>query len=987
MILLVALLAAASGPWTEAQRLLKKDRPQEAVVLLQTARAKEPRNAAIATDLGATLLRLGRRDDAEATFRGAIALDPRRDTAYVQLVGLYLDDPRRWDEAPALLALLDRGKALSRTAIGRYRLLLARIDLLRSVGRTAEARAVLAEASAGELAKGNERRLADLADRIAAVEKVRSAEDWPEPIVGEEHLAELRKAQALFDKGDPRSALPVVERLCAAFPGWRESRFLRARALEELGRVDEAARELAILVQIAPSQAQAWRKLGELLALHGGLLEAERADEALRQALAREPSWTDLWLLRARVALRRGRAQDVVRALARFQPDGSAQAAEVSRLLEAARALPEGSAAASVARAPEPTAQARDFLKAAQEALATEGGGEAAKALLQRALDESPAFPEAAAAWLAMAGEVPQRSVDALWTDGTALLDLAAQVRKARPDLAGALVRPWIDRAVDLGAPEARYQRALDRADSDGPGALADLVAYAAQSPPPVHLEEAKALRARIVPAAHIEPAEAQALSRLTEDRPEAAAVSLGGGCARERSPRVSIALGEVHEYAGEVPEALACYQAAFAADESSLVGATRYARLAARAPLTADPAELVRIAGRGVAAASWTLARIALAAGRTDEALAEIDRFLDSAAPGEPGIADARAARTRLLRANDDAARIRSRHRLVVGGIGAVALFALFLAWLRGSSVARALLRRPRLYPAVTRTVGSLRHDVLKHRASVLSAATEPSAREEVARALLLPEPASTAVAHAYERLREDARAQGVVLRRLSREPVFGPLVSDLRTAERILRRGGKTATLARIDARMREVHGPRLAALLKQGPRTLVDATSLSDWIHGVEAEVRGGGAGWTAPSVLLQGMAVEFPVEREALATIFANLLRNAQAAAAPGGRVLVRLGEERDAAGRSVHVLLVGDSAPGDITLEEIESRESGRGLAIVRDLTREWAGHVVVRSEEPPLRKAVGACFPSDAPASGLRPSQAEPAPPAQGATA
>jgi signal transduction histidine kinase len=224
------------------------------------------------------------------------------------------------------------------------------------------------------------------------------------------------------------------------------------------------------------------------------------------------------------------------------------------------------------------------------------------------------------------------------------------------------------------------------------------------------------------------------------------------------------------------------------------------------------------------------------------------------------------------------------------------------------------------------------------------------------------------------------------MVLRRLSREPVFGPLVRDLLAAEGILRRGGPSAKLSRIDVRMREVHGARLASLLKQGPRTRVDASSLSDWIHGVEAEVRRGGAGWTAPSVLLQGMEVEFPVEREALATIFANLLRNAQAAAAPGGRVLVRLGEERDAAGRSVHVLLVGDSAPGDITLEEIESRESGRGLAIVRDLTREWAGHVVVRSEQPPLRKAVGACFPSDAPASGLRPSLAEPAPPAQGAT-
>src|SRR3954462_7988011 len=147
MILLVALLVAASGPYAEAQRLLRKDRPQEALVLLQAARAKEPRSAAVATDLGSTLLRLGKRDQAEAAFRSAIALDPRRDPAYLQLVGLYLDDPRRSDEAPSLLALVDRGAGLSPGPPPRFRLRLARIDLLRSVGRTAEARALLAEAS------------------------------------------------------------------------------------------------------------------------------------------------------------------------------------------------------------------------------------------------------------------------------------------------------------------------------------------------------------------------------------------------------------------------------------------------------------------------------------------------------------------------------------------------------------------------------------------------------------------------------------------------------------------------------------------------------------------------------------------------------------------------------------------------------------------------------------------------------------------------
>jgi signal transduction histidine kinase len=259
---------------------------------------------------------------------------------------------------------------------------------------------------------------------------------------------------------------------------------------------------------------------------------------------------------------------------------------------------------------------------------------------------------------------------------------------------------------------------------------------------------------------------------------------------------------------------------------------------------------------------------------------------------------------------------------------------------------------------------VSALRHDVLKHRASVLPMARDSSARDEVARVLLEPDAASRAVAREYERLRQDARSHGVMLRPLRREPIFGPLVRDLAAAEALLRKEQPDVDrLCAIDQRIRETHGPRLAALLRLGPRTRLGARELETWIRGVEAEVKRGGSGWTSPSVLVQGMEVEFPVERDALATIFANLLRNAQAAAAPAGRVLVRLGEERDAAGRRVRVLLVGDSAESDLTMEAIESRESGRGLAIVRDLTREWHGHLVVRPESAPLRKAVGACFP------------------------
>src|SRR5207248_7049094 len=172
-----------------------------------------------------------------------------------------------------------------------------------------------------------------------------------------------------------------------------------------------------------------------------------------------------------------------------------------------------------------------------------------------------------------------------------------------------------------------------------------------------------------------------------------------------------------------------------------------------------------------------------------------------------------------------------------------------------------------------------------------------------------------------------------------------------------------GGEAELGRIEQGVREQHSARLASLLRLGPRTRLDAGAVAGWIRDVEAEMRRGGSPWTAPSILLQKMEVEFPVERGALSTIFANLLRNAQAAAA-GGEVIVRLGEERDAAGRNLTVLLVGDSSANTVTFDAIEQRESGRGLALVRDLTREWQGHLVIRTEEPPWKKAVGACFPA-----------------------
>ena len=522
-------------------------------------------------------------------------------------------------------------------------------------------------------------------------------------------------------------------------------------------------------------------------------------------------------------------------------------------------------------------------------------------------------------------------------------------------------------------------------------------------------LAEARALRAELGHGAGRgegegrPSAERLARIRLLEDRPEAALEALGGACAAGLTGDRLRALGLVHEFGDRRSAARACYELAVAAGDQPAM--LRLARLDARLPdaelaemgrSAAGRAALNRAAGQGIAAAHWALARLAAAAGDQPAALARADRALslagaaagrdtaeivevDAAARADAGwVADARALRDGLANARraEELARRERRRRLVAGGAALLALLAALLARLRwrGWTVAAALRRSPALFPEVGRAVAEIRHDVLKHRAGVLGVIAEPGARrDDIRRALTEPQPTSAAVAGIYDRLALAARGLGMQLRPLAREPVFGPLARDLALAETLAcasepagAAASTDAALLAADARLRGVHADRLTELTQLGPRTRLDAAELAGWIGAVEAAARRDGAGWAAPSLMLGELAVEFPVERGALGAIFANLLRNAQAAVAGAEdpRVIVRVERERDVAGRQVANLFVGDSSPAPLTLEAIEARESGRGLAIVRDLVRQWRGHLVVRPEPAPFTKQVGACFPS-----------------------
>ncbi|MFL5303696.1 MAG: hypothetical protein ACJ8F1_00715 [Polyangia bacterium] len=929
----LAARVRAKSEHAQGLAALRAGRAEDAAQLFGQAAGHDRGNATYLTDWGFALAKVGKRAEAEAALRDAIDKEPRRFYAYVNLADLLASDPARWERRDAIVTFLDKGlDALKEDRKGRFNLALALAGFERAVGRTAEARSRLApllDAAAPPLTRLQRKRVLDLLDAVALDDRARSLEDWPAP------------------------APDVARRLAHD-----------ARAAEESGRVDDAIRDLEIAVNLAPSDGESWRALGRLLAANGGALELDRADDALRNALALEPGWADLRELRAQIARRKHAA----------------------------------AATTAPSRAPAPSEKARALVQEAEDWIDVGDPIGLGREMLEQALADSPAFVSAALSLYALTGTVPEATVSALQDDGPGLWALAAGVRKLgaggargagrEPDGTVAverLVRPWIDRAVELNVQDARFARATARAAAgDRDGALADLVAYLAREPAPEHLAEARALRAGLLDDAGSGarqsrlPPQLVARIRLVEDRPDAALRALGGACAAGLPVERLLAIGVVHEFADRRGAARACYElAALGGEGAALI---RLARLDARLPdaelRAADRALVDRAAAQGVGAALWARARLELADGNQEAALADarasltraqgsadsIDPWMPAAAAIEHQLADRR-------RASQEARRVR-RQRLA-GGMGVAvvaAMLAMFRRRWRGKTLPAALRRHPELFPELARAVAELRHDVLKHRAGVLGAVADEAARDEVRRAMTEPRPTSQVVADLYGKVAQAGRGAGVALKPIEREPTFGPLVADLAKAEHLLARAATagTAELLAIDARLRGEHADRLNALLELGPRTRLDAAVLSSWIGGVEAAVRRAGLAWTAPGLSLADLQVDFPVAEPALAAIFANLLRNAQAAVAgqTDPRVVVKLDRARDVTGRPLVSLSVGDSAAATLTLEAIEGRESGRGLAIVRDAVRHWRGHLVVRPEAPPVAKAIGAVFPT-----------------------
>lgn len=972
--LLIGLADEANSSLASARRdnrrgieLFRQGKMQEALALFEQARSAAPADVEIINNLAATLARLGRRDEAEASFRAALALDRQRWLALTGLADLYADDPRRFERRGpmhgALLAALEQ--LTEPGAINHAALAVAKFEL--AAGDVEGARVRLERLDEAQLTRGQRLRRSQLLLAAEAAESARSLAEWPEPAIPAELQQQLAVQQAALRAGQASAALRWSDGLIDAWPAWRELRLLRARALESSGRYDDAARELTIMLRLQPLHAAGWRLLGTLLATRGGLLEAPRAADALRRSLALDPQQDTLWLRLAQVLMRQGALAEASRALERFLRDQPARRdeREVQALLLAAEQRPSAGLAASLPALVPPSAEARASYQEAQDWIADGDPLALAADLLERALAESPGYVEAAALYYSSQGAVSPQTVSALWQAPTELLQLARLVRQTATPEARALVRPWLDRAVELGAVEAYFDRAQASAEAGNPGfALADLEQYVARAAEPARLREALALRAalagsdRDLTALLIE-------ARLAHGDADAAMQLLDASCPAS-SPQLLLT-GRVHEYRGDAQLALQCYQRAAAGRDRTLA-LTRLAELAARLDVGAIEPLLPLLqegSASGVTAADWALARRALALQQHLTADPLIARFLAGAAdddPLRPAAVAAQAARQAEVRSAAQA-----RQRLALGlSVLLALLLAGLLAWrLRGSTVRAALAAQPALFPDVASCVHAIRHDVLKHRASALGMlGTNAAVGADVAATLREPTPTSVAVRTLYLTLCGQARSSGLMLRPIEREPAFGPLLRDLQRAEQRAADPRRVPAMLAIDQRLRGVHAERLQALLQAGPRVRLDATVVSDWLRALAAEQRQGGADWVVPAIAIAEGEVVCPVEGQALLSIFSNLVSNAEQAVASASdqQILIRLQQERDAAGRSVVALWVADSSPQELTLALVEAQPAERGLGIVREQVRRWRGQLQVRSEAGPWRKSIGVMF-------------------------
>lgn len=287
-----------------------------------------------------------------------------------------------------------------------------------------------------------------------------------------------------------------------------------------------------------------------------------------------------------------------------------------------------------------------------------------------------------------------------------------------------------------------------------------------------------------------------------------------------------------------------------------------------------------------------------------------------------------------------------------------------------RAITLAELAKERPELHPAIAYLIGSLRHELLKHRIGAVASGVAELAG---GRASLPASKFVTDRLYGGEPLVEAWEGHVAAFER-----ALGPEL-DLRRTDVAFRRAGdaiRTLVALRADveraepsaiARLRAAHrelrafDAALGKALHRLARTRVDEALLRDVVGAVRSELAAG-------SVVLDAIALEAPapgplveVFRADLQLVLKNVVRNAILAvdrAPPPRRVRIFVSTELEATGEEMIVVRVFDTSPEMLDLEELRGRGVDRGLGLVMAALARYHGALDVEGGASGYTKAV-----------------------------
>lgn len=308
----------------------------------------------------------------------------------------------------------------------------------------------------------------------------------------------------------------------------------------------------------------------------------------------------------------------------------------------------------------------------------------------------------------------------------------------------------------------------------------------------------------------------------------------------------------------------------------------------------------------------------------------------------------------------------------VLAGSAFVLALLAMGLLLFRrersGLTLAELASARPELHPAIAYLIGSLRHELLKHRvgavasgvAELTSGRASMPAQKFVTERLYGGEP----LGDAWEQhLLAFERALGPELDLRRRDVAFRRAGKAIETLVRLQPELAKGSGHLRLQAAHRELRAfdGALGQALSRLTRTRVDELLLRDVVGAVRGEIAAG-------KVALDGIALEAPtpgphieVFRGDLTLVLKNVVRNAILAVerhpAPR-RVRIEVTTELEATGEEQVLIRVLDTSAQRPDLDAAKAKGMDRGLGLVSAALSRYHGALSVEDADAPYQKAV-----------------------------